>query len=243
MVENIIQEWCNKRNIRLTQKVSSNMLLFSRLIHEKNQSFNLTGLKAQESILSELVIGSIDPVRDIIVPRGTRIIDIGSGAGIPGIALAIYFQDLAGVLIESNQKKADFLHSVIDKLDLSNIDVLCERAEVVARDKRYRDAFDWCFARAVARHFISIELGSAFIKNNCIFYIYTNDNSLNLPPKLVNHAKRMGLALMTDEQCADAGLPAAGLCFRKESNTPDKYPRRYAVIKREMEVLGLNSNN
>jgi 16S rRNA (guanine527-N7)-methyltransferase len=237
MKNDIIQEWSNNRNKQLSKEVCENMLLFSRLIHESNQLFNLTGLKTQELILSELILGSIDPVRDIIVPRGTRIIDIGSGAGIPGISLAIYFKHLTGFLVESNHKKADFISSAIKKLGLLNINILCERAEIVARDKKYRETFDWCFTRAFAKHFISIELSSAFIKKNGIYYIFTNDVPGNISSDVFNHARKMGLFLLSYKECIKSGLPKAGLCFKKVKRTPDIFPRKYTVIKREMEIM------
>lgn len=235
MERDIIQDWCSERKIGITSETESKFILFGNLIHKTNQVFNLTGLKTSGEIMSELIIKSIDPVCDIIVPRGTRFIDLGSGAGIPGIVLSIFFNNFSGVLIESNKKKAGFLKSVINELELAGIEVVCERAELIAKMTEYREAFDWCFARAFAKLFITIELGAPFIKTGGCLYVYSNEQPDDMTEKILMHTERTGLCIMSHKEQVDMGLSGKGLCFKKERSIQDQFPRKYALIKREAE--------
>lgn len=237
MERDIIQNWSSERKISITVETKNRFILFGDLIYKTNQKFNVTGLKTTGEIISELIIKSIDPVCDIIVPRGTRFIDLGSGAGIPGIVLAIYFKNFSGVLIESNQKKAGFLKSAINELELTGLEVVCERAELLTRMTEYREAFDWCFARAFGKLFITIELGAPFIKTGGCLYVYSNEKPENMTEKMLVHAGRTGLCIMSHREQADLGLSGKGLCFKKERNIQDQYPRKFAMIKREAEKV------
>ena len=235
MERDIIQNWCFERKISITAEVEGKFLLLGGLINKTNQKFNLTGLKTSGEIISELIIKSIDPVCDIIVPCGTRFIDLGSGAGIPGIVLAIFFKDFSGVLIESNQKKAGFLKSALSELGLTGLEVVCERAELIARMTEYRESFDWCFARAFGKLLITIELGAPFLKTGGCLYVYSNEQPGDMTEKMLVHAGETGLCIMSHKEQVDLGLSGKGLCFKKERNIQDQYPRKFAVIKREAE--------
>jgi len=231
----IIQEWSQIRKVNLTEQTENKMLQFADMIYSTNQKFNLTGLKTKNEILTELILKSIEPVCDIIVPRGTRFADIGSGAGIPGIPLGIFFGDLSAILIESNQKKAGFIKSVIDELKLENFNVISDRAEAIAASVAHREQYDWVFARAFGKLYITLELASPFVKENGFLYIYSTIVPEQIPDLTLKHVKKLGLSIMSHEQMKEIRLAETGLCFKKEENTPNKYPRKYPVIKREAE--------
>ncbi|MBN2041148.1 MAG: 16S rRNA (guanine(527)-N(7))-methyltransferase RsmG [Spirochaetes bacterium] len=235
MERDIIKQWCGSRNISPGQNVTERMAAYAEMIHEAGQTFNLTGLKTKEAVLSELIIGSIDPLRDIIVPRGTRFVDIGTGAGIPGIALSIYFEGFSGLLIESSQKKAGFARKAAEKLGLDNVEVVCDRAESAVKEPGNRESFQWCFMRAFGKPYIAIELGAPFIEKDGLVYIYSGESFGGLQEKTVEHAKDLGLCIMSPQEVSIAGLSGTGTVLKKTESTPEKYPRRYAVIKREAE--------
>jgi 16S rRNA (guanine527-N7)-methyltransferase len=231
----IILEWLSVRKIDLNKATMDKMLVFAEMIHSTNQKFNLTGLKTKDEILTELILKSIEPVCDIIVPRGTRFADIGSGAGIPGIALAMYFDNFSGILIESNQKKVAFIKGVIDELKLKGIEVICSRAEEIAGSAVHREQYDWGFARAFGKLHISIELVAPFVKKNGHLYIYSSLLTKDLLLETFKHAEKLGLHIMSHKEVSEIKLTGAGLCFKKERQTPGKYPRMFAIIKREAE--------
>jgi 16S rRNA (guanine527-N7)-methyltransferase len=231
----IIIKWFSDRAIDLNNEFTDKILLFADLIFKTNQKFNLTGLKTKNEILTELILKNIEPVCDIIVPRGTRFADIGSGAGIPGIPLGLFFSNLSGILIESNQKKAGFIKSTVDELKLEYLNVICDRAEAIAAGATHREQYDWVFARAFGKLYITLELASPFIKEKGFLYIYSTILPEQIPDKTLKHTEKLGLNIMSHKQMKEIGLAEAGLCFKKEKNTPKKYPRKYPIIKREAE--------
>ncbi|MFH0977071.1 MAG: 16S rRNA (guanine(527)-N(7))-methyltransferase RsmG [Spirochaetota bacterium] len=236
----IIRDWKNSRNITIDSLIEEKMIRFADMIHSANQKFNLTGLKTCPGILTGLILGSIEPVCDIIVPRGTKFADIGSGAGIPGIPLALFFNNLSGVLIESSQKKADFIKSVTDELKLDKIEVICGRAEELAAGADQRERYGWCFARAFGKLHIVLELAAPFVKLKGCLYVYSAMQPDQIPEQTRGHAEKLGLNIMSHKQMKEIHLSETGLCFMKTKNTPRKYPRKYPIIKREAEKIQNN---
>jgi 16S rRNA (guanine527-N7)-methyltransferase len=231
----IITSWFSARKIDVNIELTDKILLFADLIYSTNQKFNLTGLKTKVEIVNELILKSIEPVCDIIVPRGTQFADIGSGAGIPGIPLALFFGGLTGTLIESNKKKADFIRGVVGELNLKDIDIICDRAEALASSAEHREHFDWVFARAFGKLYITLEITASFIKRNGFLYIYSTFLPHQIPDQIIKHAEKLGLSIMSHQQMKEIRLAETGLCFKKEETTTKKYPRKYPVIKREAE--------
>ncbi len=224
-------------NIKIGEEKTDKMYHFAEMIHEANSKFNITGLKSADEIFNELIIGSIMPVCDIIVPRGTRFIDLGSGAGIPGITLAVYFDGISGVLIEANNRKAKFIESVISGLKLKGLQVICGRAEEIAVDPVHRERYDWCFIRALGKLYIMLELGAPFVRKNGHLYIYSNVRLEDISEKELKHIEKLGLHIMSHEIQGEKHMPNSGLCFKKDISTPGKYPRKYAIIKREAAII------
>jgi 16S rRNA (guanine527-N7)-methyltransferase len=232
----IITDWGIKHQINISEEKAERMLRFAVMIHEANLKFNITGFKSTEEILKELVLGSIEPVSDIIVPHGTRFADLGSGAGVPGIALGIFFEGITGILIESSTKKVKFIESVIKELNLAGIQVICGRAEEIVADQSYREKFDWCFIRALGKLYIMTELGAPFIKKNGYLYIYSNIKPEDLSGVELKHINKLGLSVMSHNVNSDK-ITRSGLCLIKKTNTPARYPRNFAFIKREAAAI------
>ncbi len=240
MERDIITKWLSERKIDPKDEFTDKILLFADLINNTNRKFNLTGLKTKNDIITELLLRSIDPLCDIIVPRGTRFADIGSGAGIPGIPLALFFDGLSGILIESNQKKAEFIKSAIGKLRLKNLEAICVRAEALASDDAHREKYDLVFARAFGKLYITLEIAAPFVKKEGLLYIYSTILPHQMPEQIDKQSEKLGLSIMSHQQMKENGLAESGLCFKKEENTPQKYPRKYPVIKREAEKEKIN---
>lgn len=235
MERDIINEWKRGRNIVISHEKEEKLILYSALIEETNRKFNISGYKKKDDIIKQLILGSVEPLCDIIVPRGTSFIDLGSGSGVPGIVLGLFFPEISGLLVESNNKKAEFIHSVVETLHLGGLEVVCERAETLAGMQIYRESFDWCFARAFAKLYITIEIGAPFVKPGGCLYVYAGQKSGELHKESLKHCASAGLRIMSHTEMNRIGLSGDGRCFKKESKTPGKYPRKYAVIKREAE--------
>ena len=237
MERDIIEKWLSERKASLTTETIDKMLLLAKLIHETNMKFNLTGLKTKAEILSELILKSIDPLCDITVPRGTSFVDLGTGSGVPGIPLCLFFGGLTGILLDANQKKTEFIKSALEELGLGTGRVLCGRAEEIAHLREHREHYDWCFARAFGKLYITLELGAPFVKPGGHFFIYSTQSPEALHRETLAHSSRLGLDIMSHGAMKQIGLSGEGLCFTKASATPEKYPRKYPTIKREADKL------
>jgi len=210
---------------------------FVDLIYHTNKKFNLTGFHSKEDIFKNLIISSIDPVFNINVPRGTLFADIGTGSGIPGIVFGIYFRNIKGLLIESNQKKADFVNSVIKELGLKNLEVICDRVENVAKKKGHRELYDWTFSRAFGDLYIALEVGVPLLNLNGIFFVYSNKLDIDLSKVMLDHANALGVTLLNEEEREELKITQPGFVFKKVKSSPLKYPRRFSVIKREVSII------
>ncbi len=234
----IIGEWSKEKGVAIEPETVQQFMMYAALIHETSKNFNLTGFKTEEEIIINLILGSVEPLCDINVPRGTSFVDIGSGAGVPGVILGLFFDEISGLLVEANHKKADFIAHVIDEFKLEKIKVVCDRVENAARQEEYREAFDWCFARAFGSHYVSLELGAPFVRRGGHFYVYSGGQGDDLPNEVLDHAGETGLSIMSHSDRGDLSVAGTGLLFRKEEPIPEKFPRRFAVIKREAERIG-----
>jgi len=220
----------------LDKSLEEKLKKFARTIAEANRRFNLTGFKTEDEIYNKLVIGSLLPFRNLHILTETTFIDIGSGAGIPGIPFGIYFQKMKGLLLESNSKKADFIRRVIDDLCIINLKVLCGRAEDIIRETGFRESLDWVFARAFHDIYSAIEFGAPYLRISGLMYIYSDRSSLELPTEVIQHAERLGIRFIVRDEFVEYGIEK-GLLLCKYDHTPDTYPRRFPVVKREARRL------
>lgn len=129
----------------------------------ENQKQNLVSRKAGEAELISHV-EDCQKVLSFCSLAGKKIIDIGSGAGFPGLVLAIYCPDAQFTLVESDLKKSEFLIAACAELDLKNVQVIRERVEILGRDSEHRGQYDLCTSRAVAAMNIMLEYGIPLVK-------------------------------------------------------------------------------
>ena len=141
-------------------------------IHKENNKHNLTGHKTLPEIIENLIIGSIEPLKNIEVPRGTLFADIGTGAGIPGIPLSVYFNDCRGILFDSNQKKIRFVNKTISDFGLVNVNGIDSRVEDACRCDEYREKFDIVFTRAMSDIYTVAELSAPLLKTGGVVFLY-----------------------------------------------------------------------
>jgi 16S rRNA (guanine527-N7)-methyltransferase len=236
-VKEILCQWFEKKGLQLSPETRQRFVAYVSLIHGTNKNFNITGFKTEEEILNNLILGSLEPLCDINVPRGTNFVDIGSGAGIPGLVLGIFFEGMSGVLIESNHKKADFIRRAAGELGMKTIEVINDRAENIANIKNFRESFDWCFSRALASPYIACEIGAPFIRINGMLYIYSNGSGDDLHKDVIRHASETGLAILPQPERCGLKLGRNGIIFKKMKSTAHSFPRSFAAIKRDAEAI------
>ena len=232
MEHNILEEWLANRNIPVDKEKIELLYRYADMIHRANKVYNLTSCSTKKEIIEQLIIKSIEPVSLFEVPRGTSFVDIGTGQGIPGIPIAIMQPNFSGVLIDSNQRKIEFIRYAINTLGIKNIDIYHGRAEEYARNADFREKFDYMFVRAFGTIYLVLELGSPFVKTGGILYIYSSMSEGSINQSILDQGTRVGLLMIGIDKTKF--LPGAGgIIFNKIAGIDNKYPRHYPTIKRE----------
>lgn len=234
MEHNELRDWAAEKCIEIDSHSEELLLRYAHAIYSTNKKYNLTGFKSLHDILVHLIIGSIEPFRSIHVPRGTVFADIGTGAGIPGIPLAIYYKEWKGILIDSSNKKISFVKSVIRDLGLENLDSRSSRIEELARGDM-RETLDIVLSRALGEIYFVLEAGAPLLKMGGFLYIYSKLGHDDMPRPIIEHGRELGLSLMDSDQRGDYGVEQGGAMFLKTCATDMKFPRPMAVIKREIK--------
>ena len=220
------EELLTKSSIEVNDEAKGKMLDFLELLYEKNQVMNLTAIRDKEGMLEKHFIDSL-LLTKVIKDEEKSFIDVGTGAGFPGLVLAIFYPEKSFLLVDSVRKKIEFINEVIEKLGLENVKTSFERAEELIKDKR--ETFDVALCRGVANLRIILEYMIPFIKINGRF----------LPQKLnLNEVEESGNALKllgsTIEEIHKFNLPKCGderiiLEIVKNKKTHEKYPRKTGI--------------
>lgn len=227
-----VREWAKRNGIALPVGATDRLVRYAALVIEANRRHNLTGCATIEEAVERLVLASLEPLRRLDVPRGTRFADIGSGAGVPGIPLALVLAGAAGVLMEAQAKRAAFIECALKELALSTLSVVCGRIENLACLAEYRGAFDVVFSRAFGPVYVVLEMALPLLRTGGYLYIYSKLRGGDLERGIIEHAVALGGCV--DLERADAG----GVVVNKTAETPGAYPRRYAVIRRAAGRIG-----
>lgn len=204
--------------------------ILTKLTLYANEKFNLTAIKTVEDFLEKMIFDSSLGMKDRDELSNKKILDFGSGAGFPGLVIAILFPASKVFLLEATTKKANHLLDVVKKLDLKNVTVVNARGEEYIA--KQREAFDIVIARAVAPLNILIELCAPFVKIDGHFIAMKGKGGIEEFENSISAMEILGLRL---EKIADEQLPflqeeRLNLVFNKNKKTPEKYPRQYSQI-------------
>lgn len=223
----------DKLELSLTDKQAEQFLCYYELLIQKNKVMNLTAITEFEDVVLKHFLDSL-MICKVHKLEGT-LIDVGTGAGFPGIPLKIMYPDLRVVLLDSLNKRIQFLNEVIQELELTGIETIHGRAEDFAKQKIYREQFDLCISRAVANLSSLAEYCIPFVKIGGYFIPYKSgkmQEELNSGKKAV---KLFGGELETINEFKLPGTDISRclLQIRKINATPHKYPRKAGVPTRE----------
>lgn len=159
-------------NITLSDKQIEQFLLYYERLTEKNKVMNLTAITEYEEVIHKHFLDSLSLVLVPVFEGKGSLIDVGTGAGFPGIPLKIAFPELKVVLLDSLNKRVNFLNEVIDELGITGIEAVHGRAEDAGRNPQYREKFDFCVSRAVANLATLSEYTMPFVKPGGYFIPY-----------------------------------------------------------------------
>lgn len=221
------EESLEKSNIKLSRQQIDQFILFYEMLIEKNKYMNLTSITEYKDVIIKHFIDSIYLINYFDI-NNLSVIDVGTGAGFPGIPLKIAFPSIKITLIDSLNKRVNFLNEVIKELKLDDIKVVHGRAEDLARKVEFRENYDISVSRAVANLSVLLEYNVPFLKNGGHFISYKGDLSLDE----INQSK-MALSLLNSniEQIYSFKLPNSEykrnlIQISKNSNISKIYPRK-----------------
>ena len=146
----ILTKGCRAFGISVTERQTEQFLAYYDLLIERNKVMNLTAITEFEEVMSKHFVDSCALGKAVALDGKKRLLDVGTGAGFPGIPLKIIYPELEVVLLDSLNKRVKFLNEVIEKLGLTGITAIHGRAEDIAKQKEYRGNFDLVVSRAVA---------------------------------------------------------------------------------------------
>lgn len=221
--------------IELNEKQLEQFKKYYDMLIEKNKVMNLTAITEWEEVIDKHFIDSISLVKAIDLSGDKYVLDLGCGAGFPGIPLKIAFPNLKIVLLDSLNKRILFLKEVIEELGLEDIEALHGRAEDYARKSEYREQFDYCVSRAVANLTSLSEYCIPYVKEGGYFISYKSG-------KVKEEVKEVKKALyllggkmenMISFQLPETDMERNFVLIKKEKKTPKKYPRKAGIPTKE----------
>lgn len=223
-----LQSKAEQLGIRLSeQQLEQFQCYYERLI-EKNKVMNLTAITEYEEVVDKHFVDSIllGSVKELSGKK--RVIDVGTGAGFPGIPLKIVYPELEITLLDSLNKRVKFLDEVIEELGLTGIQAVHSRAEDLAQDAAHRQQYDICVSRAVANLATLSEYCIPFVKQGGYFISY---KSTQIEEELKQAKKAVQVLGGTLEQIETVQIPGTTIerqfvMIRKTGTTPKKFPRK-----------------
>lgn len=219
-------EEANKISIVFTDIQLEQFKVYFEMLVEKNKVMNLTGITEWDEVLEKHFLDSISLIRAIDLNQEISVMDMGTGAGFPGIPLKIAFPNLKVTLADSLNKRVLFLQEVIDALKLEGIEAIHGRAEDLARDKKYREQYDLSVSRAVANLSTLSEYCLPFVKIGGQFISY---KSGEVEEEVASSKSAVFLLGGKTKDIVKFELGESGRSFiiiDKVKGTPKTYPRK-----------------
>lgn len=207
--------------IELTGLQEEKFEKYYELLIYYNGKFNLTAITEKKEVIIKHFIDSALGKKFII---GKRFIDIGAGGGFPSVPVKIFKEDCELVMVEATGKKCEFLKTVVKELDLKKTEVINSRAEDLAKEKEYRESFDHCVARAVARLSTLCEYCLPFVKTGGSFIAYKGDAEQEIR-EAERAVKILGGRIKTVENYKLGDAKRALIQIEKIRPTEKNYPR------------------
>jgi len=231
MTRDEFYELLEARGLVLMEVQKNQFHRFFELLVEWNERMNLTGITEEIEVYAKHFYDSLDPFLDMDLTQVKTVCDVGTGAGFPGMPLAIAYPDIQFDLIDSLGKRIDFLNFCIGELGMQNAKAYHVRAEEFASEKR--ESFDIVTSRAVARLHILAELCAPLVAIGGQFVTLKGPAGYDELVEADKGPSKLGLKHVNTTQASiDEVGQRVNLYFEKVDQTPKKYPRPFGQIKK-----------
>lgn len=221
--------------INLTEPQIENFLIYYEMLVEWNQVMNLTAITEYDDVLKKHFVDSMSLVKAYDVTKKSSVLDVGTGAGFPGLVLKIAFPELQVTLLDSLRKRIQFLDAVIDKLHLSGVETIHGRAEDFSKPGKLREKYDLCVSRAVANLSTLSEYCLPFLKVHGLFISYKSEKVFEEAAAAEKAITVLGgkMKEQIEFQLPDSDIYRNLVVIEKTKRTPEKYPRKAGLPAKE----------
>lgn len=232
-IANITAEFAEKSGFHLKKEQIEKLDLYAEMLLEWNERINLTAITDSEGIAIKHFYDSLTPLWYLNIPKNARVIDVGTGAGFPSIPMAIVRPDLRFTLLDSLNKRLNFLNEVCTRLDIK-AELVHMRAEDAAQKAEHRESFDVAVSRAVAALPVLCEYCIPFVRKNGMFIAMKGSKAEEELEISKNAVSTLGAAV---EKTVKISLPDDSerniIVIRKKNYTPKEYPRHGSKIAKK----------
>lgn len=226
-MKELLYNSAEKIGIKLSDIQLEQFNIYYDLLIETNKTINLTNITEEKDVVYKHFIDSI-ALKSYIDISKEKVIDIGTGAGFPGIPLAIVFSDAEFTLVDSINKKIQFLNNAIKKCRLDNIKTVHSRSEDLGHNDNYREQYNYCVSRAVANMSILLEYCIPFVKKGGKFIAYKSGKADNEIIQSTNAQKKLSCEFYKSYsfEIPETDISRKFVIFNKIDCLSEKYPRQ-----------------
>lgn len=221
--------------VTLTEEQIHQFLRYYELLVEWNGFMNLTAITDYDEVMKKHFVDSLSLIKTFDVTKKVKVIDVGTGAGFPGLALKIAYPNLQVILLDSLNKRINFLNEVITQLGLTGVETVHGRAEDFAKPDKLRGKFDLCVSRAVANMSTLSEYCLPFVKVGGEFISYKSEK---ISEELETATKAISILGGKFDRSTEFNLPDSDIyrnlvVIKKVKESPKKYPRKAGLPSKE----------
>lgn len=222
---------CAAHHVNISESEAEKLLVYYHMLVEKNKVMNLTSITEFEEFMVKHIVDSLVLGKYVDMEPVSSVIDVGTGAGFPGLPLSIIYPQKKTLLLDSLAKRIGFLDEVIHNLELKNVETVHSRSEDLAKNRLYRESFDLAVARAVASLNVLSEYCLPYVKVGGMFVAYKSGNVAEEVEASGKAVKVLGGKIEAVHSFDIDGMGRSLVVIRKIGHTPGKYPRKAGTPK------------